>query len=311
MTAGSAPSAFTIAEVADEGLIAAKRIGRNPDGTLWKSHYDHATWWRFALMDCASIESMAALGRLLAAQPRKCILMGAPVAGLDLTRVHRRRWANPNDATLRAVDRSWVPLDFDDVIVPAGLERGDRLADAALHVREHALPPEFRGVRMIAIPSASTGLQGDGVARLRIFAALDRAWPLPMLKDWAVGARVCDALALDSAGIQAGQPNYTARPVFMNGMDDPVPAHCRAVILPGGADTVSLVVGRYAAKATSNPRPGDRRGDHVPGGLEAIAGADGRRRHRLLRTPDAGARRGGPRRRERLGDRGLRRRAAD
>ena len=85
MTA-SCPFSFTIAEVADEGLIAAKRIGRNPDGSLWKSHYDNATWWRFAPADCASIEAMAARLRSLAAQPRKCILMGAPVAGLDLTR---------------------------------------------------------------------------------------------------------------------------------------------------------------------------------------------------------------------------------
>ena len=103
---------------------------------------------------------------------------------------------------------------------------------------------------MIAIPSASTGLQGDAVARLKLFVVLDRAWPLETLKDWVMGARVCDALPLDPAVVQAGQPVYTARPVFI-GMDDPVPASCRVVILPGSADTVSLVVDRYAAKAIS------------------------------------------------------------
>jgi hypothetical protein len=150
---------------------------------------------------------------------------------------------------LRAVDRRWLPLDFDDVIVPAGLGRADRLADAALYVREHLAPPEFRGVRMIAIPSASTGSQGDAIARLKLFVDLDRAWPLTTLKDWAMGARVCDTLALDPSLIQSGQPIYVARPLFLNGMDDPVPASCRAVILPGGADKVSLVVDRYVAKA--------------------------------------------------------------
>jgi hypothetical protein len=244
----AASFAFTIAEVADEGLIAAKRIGRNPDGTRRVSHYDHATWWRFAPADCTSIEAMEARLRPLAAQPRKCIVMGAPIAGLDLSAVHRRRWADPKDATLRAVDRSWIVLDCDDVIVPVGLGRGERLADAALHVRDNVLPPEFRAVRMIAIPSASTGRQGDAVARLKLFAALDRAWPLATLRDWVVGARVCDALPLDPAVVQAGQPVYTARPVFI-GMNDPVPASCRVVILPGSADTVSLIVDRYAAKA--------------------------------------------------------------
>ena len=250
MTGGSLPFAFTIAEVADEGLIAAKRIGRNPDGTIWKSHYDHATWWRFAPTECASIEAMAARLWPLAMQPRKCVLMGAPVAGLDLSAVHRRRWADPKDATLRAVDRSWIVLDCDDVIVPAGLGRADRLADAALYVRDRLAPPEFRDVRMIAIPSASTGLQGDAIARLKLFAALDRAWPLETLRAWVMGARVCDALPLDPAVVQAGQPVYTARPVFI-GMNDPVPASCRAIILPGSADTVSLIVDRYVAKTVA------------------------------------------------------------
>jgi hypothetical protein len=243
------PFAFTIAEVAEEGLLAAKRIGLNPDGTQWVSHYDHATWWRFALAECASIEAMEARLSPLAAQPRKCVLMGAPVAGLDLTTVHRRRWADPKDATLRAVERRWIVLDCDDVIVPARLGRAERLADAALHIRDRLLPAEFRDVRLIAIPSASTGRQGDAVARLKLFVTLDRAWPLETLKAWVMGARVCDALPLDPAVVQAGQPVYTARPVFMNGMNDPVPAHCRTIILPGSADTVSLVVDRYAAKA--------------------------------------------------------------
>ena len=100
---------------------------------------------------------------------------------------------------MRAVDRRWLVLDCDDVIVPAGLGRAERLVDAALYVREHVLPPEFRDVRMIAIPSASTGLQGDAVARLKLFVALDRAWPLETLKAWVMGARVCDALPLDPA----------------------------------------------------------------------------------------------------------------
>jgi hypothetical protein len=242
--------AFTVAEVADAGLIAAKRIGRNPDGSLRVSHYDKPVLWRFALAECGSIEAMATRLGPLAAQPRKCILMGAPVAGLDLTAVHRRRWADPKDATLRAVARQWLVLDCDDVIVPAGLGRAERLADAALYIREHMLPPEFRGVCMIAIPSASTGLRSDDVARLKLFVALDRAWPLVTLKDWVVGVRACDALPLDPAVVQAGQPIYVARPVFI-GMNDLVPASCRVVILPWDTDTACLVVDRYAAKTVA------------------------------------------------------------
>jgi hypothetical protein len=241
--------AFTVAEVLDEGLIAAKRIGRHPGGPLWKSHYDRPILWRFAPAAEASHEAMSARLRSLAAQPRRCVVMGAPVEGLDVRKPQRRLSADPATATLRAMDRSWLPLDLDDVTVPAGLGRADRLADAALHVRDQLLPPEFRGVRMVAVPSASTGLQGDAVARLRLFVALDRALPLATLKDWARGAKVCDALPLDPSVIQVGQPIYTARPVFTGGMSDPVPVSLHAVILSGRAGTVSLVVGRYAPKA--------------------------------------------------------------
>jgi hypothetical protein len=242
--------AYTVAEVADKDLIAAKRIGRNPDGSLWKSHYDHPLFWRFTPATDASHEAMEARLRSLAAQPPKCIVMGAPVAELDLSKPHRRWSAESHDhaATLGAVARSWLPLDIDDASVPKGLGRADRLADAALHVRDHLLPPEFRGVRMVAVPSASTGLQGETFARLRLFAALDTAYSLATLKNWGMGAKVCEALPLDPSVIQAGQPIYTSRPVFV-GMSDPVPVSVRALILPGDADTVSLAVGRYAPKA--------------------------------------------------------------
>jgi hypothetical protein len=88
---------------------------------------------------------------------------------------------------------------------------------------------------------------GDSVARLRLFAALDRAHPLGALKDWAKGARACLNLPLDASVLQAGQPIYTARPKF-TGMDDPVPRGMRAVILPGSKDTVTLDVGRFDVK---------------------------------------------------------------
>jgi hypothetical protein len=240
---------FTIAEVADVGRLAVKRITRRRDGSISKSHYDDVYLWRFESGECGSLAAMAARLQLLATASRRCLVMGAPIDGLDLSRPQRRLWADPKIATLRALDRSWMPLDCDDGIVPAGYDGGDRLVDAALFVRECVLPPEFRGVRMIAIPSASTGLQGDGVARLKLFVLLDRLWPLGTMKAWALGAKVCDALPLDSAPIQAGQPIYTGRPIFI-GMADPVPAHCRAIILPGESNTVSLVVDRYAAKAT-------------------------------------------------------------
>jgi hypothetical protein len=266
---------FTVCEAAEEGLIAVKRITRCPDGSVWKSDYDKVTWWRFLPVVAASHEAMADRLRGLAMLPRRMIVVGRPIASLDLGEKHLRRWADPAEATLRAVTRAWLPLDLDDVFVPAGLGRAARLGEAALHVRDHLLPEEFHGVRMVAAPSARTGMVGDSVARLRIFAALDRAHPLQALKGWAKGARVCLNLPLDGSVLQAGQPIYTGRPKF-TGMDDPVPRGMRAVVLPGSKDTVTLEVRRFDVKpeiVTSNSKNKAPRNPQHPEKRLVIEGA--------------------------------------
>jgi hypothetical protein len=126
--------------------------------------------------------------------------------------------------------------------------RPGRLADAAVYVRDRLLPEEFHGRRMIAAPSAMTGLKGTGIARLRLFAAFDQAYPLRVLKDWANGARAALDIPLDSAPIQAGHPIYSGRPVFTD-MKDSVPPRLHATILPGDKDFVTLDALRFAPQA--------------------------------------------------------------
>ena len=247
--------AFTICTATERGKFAAKQItlGATVD-------YDRVKWWQFEPVVETSLEVMADRLRTLALQPKRMIVMGAPLAGLDLNGRHLRRWANAETATLTGPDRAWLPLDFDDVRVPKGLGCGQKLAEAALFVRDSLLPDEFRGVRMIAVPSASTGRRGDNIARLRLFAALDRPHPIRMMKDWTKGAASTLDLPIDSAIIQTGQPIYTGRPVFVRsvrtvegqdrreGVEDPVPRALHAVILPGDRDAVALVIDRFAPK---------------------------------------------------------------
>jgi hypothetical protein len=240
---------FTLCEVADGRKIAAKRFVRQADGSLAKLDYDFVTMWRFKPITETSLVEMADRLRALALQPGRMIVMGAPASGLDL-RCEQRRWSAESRgeaATLRAAERAWLPLDFDDVAVPQGLGRAERMADAALHVRDTRLPEEFRNVRVIAVPSARTGMVGDDTARVRLFVALDRRLPLASLNTWAKDARAYLDLSLDPRVVQAGQPIYTARPLF-EGMEDPVPRSLHATILAGDTDTVSLVVDRFKEK---------------------------------------------------------------
>jgi len=221
---------FTICMTEDPEKIAVKRI--TPTETI---QYDKVFLWRFKPTVENSLEAMAERLRALALKPRRMIVMGAPLPSLDLSLPHRRTWREQSVATLAAPPRWWLPIDLDDAVVPKGLGSAERLTEAALFVRDQLLPDEFYGARMIVVPSASTGRKGDSTARLRLFALLASPHSLTAMKDWAKGAAATLGLPIDSAPIQAGQPIYTARPIF-EGMEDPVPRALHAQVLDGDQD---------------------------------------------------------------------------
>jgi hypothetical protein len=271
--------AFTVCTVADLGKSAVKTITRGADGSLPKKDYDLVVRWKFSPTAVESHEAMAAQLRGLALDRRKMVVMGEPVADLDLGKPHRRRWADRAPATLRATARGWITLDLDDVVVPPGMGKPERLIDAAVHVRDKLLPIEFVETQMIVTPTSQSGLRGNDVARMRLWFALDRAIPLAELKRWATGLRKVHDLPVDPSVIQAGQPIYTGRPVFV-GMADPISPDIHAVVVPGFcAATVALVVSAFDVPAAGI----DRAVTHVAratGGdwrrlLEATLGANG------------------------------------
>ena len=205
--------AFTIATVAEAGKSAVKTLTRRADGSVRKlSDYDCVTWWTFAPMSASSHEEMASCLRKLALDRCKMLVMGEPVASLDLRKPHRRQWADPAVASLCAVAREWIVLDVDDVPVPPGLGRTERLIDAARYVRDKLLPNEFIDTSMIVSPTAQSGLRGDALARMRLWFALDRAVPLADLKRWATGLRKVHDLPVDGSVLQVGAADLHGPP---------------------------------------------------------------------------------------------------
>lgn len=237
---------FTIIQSAQRDKFANKTIKSLGDLGVSKSDYGNVYWWFFQPQTRHSLGAMVELLRMLARRPEAALIMGAPKPGVDLQRPHVRRWADPVAAenTLIAVDRAWLTVDADDVTLPPGDGRAERLFHAAAHVRDRLLPPEFKWRACVAAPTSMTGLVGDDVGRLRLFFLLDRAYPLAALRRWGRGAQLND-LPVDPAPMLAGQPIYTARPSFI-GLDDLVPAELHAFILPGLLDgPVPLEVGQF------------------------------------------------------------------
>jgi hypothetical protein len=214
-----------------------------PDGSLKETPYDFIKYRRFRSFAWRSHEQAAEQLKALVFQRESMMIMGRAIID-DPNRRQRRLWANSAEATLECGPRRWFAADFDDEPVPEPLGRPKLFAQASVWLRDHRLPEEFHSRRMVAIPSAKTGLKGDKLFRGKLLVALDKAHAIGNLKSWAKGLATATDLKIDSAVIQIGQPIYIARPLFI-GMRDPVPRELHSVILPGETDVVSLDAHRF------------------------------------------------------------------
>ena len=251
----ASPFAFTLAKSADPGKRAAKKIVGKRDGSRETFAYDRVQHWLFRPAEIGNPDRLAAFLRQLAARPDLMLVMGAPRQGLDLSQPQLRRWADPDPTrnTLVDVPRAWVAIDVDGYRVPDGWGLAERLADAAAAIRDDALGDGFAGAACVAAATASTGLVGADTAKCRLFFSLNRPHPIADLYRWARGAQIA-GLPVDPSVMQAGQPIYTARPLFAGALTGPVPPALRAIALPGRGDGIALDLNRYDAPAAEAER---------------------------------------------------------
>jgi hypothetical protein len=232
---------FTVLRSVNDRL-AAKRITQDK-----VFPYAKETHWRFFPREAKSHEAFAVMLRKLSTLRFAMIVRGAPADGLDLNQPHLRHWAKKDNNTLSNPARYWTVWDLDDVKVPAGLGSPLRLREAAAHVRDQRMPPEFKSARCVVTATASSGRKGDDVARLRLYFLHPFAYDNATLKTYAKGLVSKTQLPVDSSVFQAGQPIYTARPLF-EGIDDPVPEADWVFVLDGDRERVDLDVAKYMAE---------------------------------------------------------------
>ena len=112
--------------------------------------YDHPKYFYYKYCELDSLDDFAKVALTwLADEPNRCIIRGQLKPEFDAAQ-KQRRLIHPKDgdpATLECPPRRWIPLDLDDVSVPAGLGAPDKLAEAGYHIRDNILPSYFRGVR--------------------------------------------------------------------------------------------------------------------------------------------------------------------
>jgi hypothetical protein len=202
-----------------------------------------------------------------------CVVRGAiadPTRVLGVRRLLYRDLETGDEPTLTDVPRRWLALDFDSLPRPNWIEPTDLLGCACVAIRK--LPAEFQQATFIVQATAGHALK-PGI-RIRLWAWLSRLVTGLELKYWLRSAPV------DQSIFGAGQVVYVARPVFLPGAFDPLPA--RLDVIPGCGEVAvpspeRLKPPPLAGRLASPPGQAD-----ISGLVHAVANAVHGNRNALL-----------------------------
>ena len=210
--------------------------------------YDQSKTMNAYTMPLADLATLLALLHRVLRNPECCAIRGEVLAGERAYRI--RRLLHPDTETgdlptLQDVPRRWLALDMEGVALPPDVPAADLAGCARIALA--TLPPIFHDAACIVQASASHGFRPD--LRLRLWVWLSRpAWGHE-LKRW-----LRDTPA-DPSVFGAAQPIFTAAPVFVPGMADPLPT--RLLSLPGH-DLVPVPPPEMLAPPTRRPAPAIR-----------------------------------------------------
>jgi hypothetical protein len=246
---GEAPSIIVIWARTTGGLLATKIIIR--EGNLYvEKPYDNAKYFTFTRREYTNWGGFAAALRIAARDRHSFLIRGELAPGLSYNSKARRisKEGDP-ERTIVGPPRWWGVFDVDGAPVPRGLS----FPAALEHYRDTMLPPELRGVRMVATATSNTNWPPTKL-RARLFFLFTRPTENSELIEYTrTLVERQPRLALDHRIGEPGRAIYTARPTFVR-CSDWVPESDWVVVLDGERGCLDLdQVGTFVAptKATA------------------------------------------------------------
>lgn len=212
----SDPCALTILKIPQteraSRMLCKSYAPGTEEGKPKRTEYDAGWQFLVARHTVPDIRAWAAFQRTMATIPFACLVRGEPVQGLHPQNA-RRLQINFPDAP-----RKWFLADFDKPDLP----RGEPGALAARSL----LPPVFHNAPCWWQRTGSYGIDFEGRkstsdpwrSRIRLGFMLDTPLSGPQIKYWLRDYK----RIVDLAIYTSNQINYTANPVFTDGLIDPV-----------------------------------------------------------------------------------------
>lgn len=216
MVGSASPDAMVILESAHK-RACAKTFRPRPDGAAEVTPYGKEYLWRPRLVEVGDLAGLLAV--LEGVSPHEIVIHGALRDDKPAAPIPRRIYEP--DATITAVPRAWLAIDFDDPPVPADARLLVQLAAA-----KNLLPAPFRAAGAIWQLTSSFGMGAPGSLRCRFWFLLDT--PVAPAT-WKYALR--DIPGVDGAIYAANQPIYVCPPRFEGGLRDPAPR--RFGVAPG------------------------------------------------------------------------------
>jgi hypothetical protein len=275
------------------GKLLAKRYFVGRDGNVAKVPYDRAAEFLTEVRTFADLDGLAALLAEVERRSDTCAIRGVPgrwhpgptrpvfrllrprreFAGILGQRVKQEPSAAKQAQQHRLVEAGalfpvtflpmfeeqaadWVLLDFDGVPAPGGSDWREDLTSTADHLRS-LLPAAFHRARCwfqatgSAADPTKPDLGGDEI-RMRLAFVLARGVTASELKRWLGGTA-----GLDPATFRPVQITYVARPLFADGLADPM--RQRSGVLEGREERVAVpaeLAAAFPALAAERPAGG-------------------------------------------------------
>jgi hypothetical protein len=183
----------------------------------------------FSTVEFESVQDLHEILDELRLRRDLCVLRGEPIEGrpVPCRRLLHADVGTGEAATLRAVPRDWVCLDFDSVPAIEGKSFAEFPQESAEHLRA-TLPAEFHATACVWHATGSAGVK-PGI-RAHLWFLLDQELDTAALTTWLQGH--CDPTTF-----RAAQVHYTADPIFADGYPDPMTAR---IGMLAGAERVAV-----------------------------------------------------------------------
>lgn len=198
--------------------LMTKRLFRATNGRIGKTSYDNALRFDVQKISLRDLSDLVHVLIQLIDQPTKFVIRGRPTGSHH--NVYRR--LHGYGAAFAPAQHHWLFLDFDEVEMPLFIHKDD--PEIALGYLVRLLPIEFHEASYFWQWSCGHGLDGFKTLRAHLWFWCDEPHADGDYVNWGkwlnglAGWRVIDPSVLHTV-----QPNYTAAPVLMDDVSDPVP----------------------------------------------------------------------------------------